>query len=104
LPFYPAYAYLGYAPKDFPAAYFKQSRILSLPIYPEMPEEAITRVADTISHFWSLECPKVIELTAKNLIDIEHRTSVLSDNKTTTVNGYRCCRQVDQLPMPTATG
>src|SRR5204863_5488 len=34
LPFYPAYAYLGHVPKNFPAAYFNQSRILSLPIYP----------------------------------------------------------------------
>jgi dTDP-4-amino-4,6-dideoxygalactose transaminase len=80
LPFYPAYAYLGHVPKDFPAAYFNQSRILSLPIYPEMPEEAITHVATVISHFWSSECPKVIELTPPNLIGIEHRTPVLSDN------------------------
>ncbi len=80
LPFYPAYAYLGHVPKDFPAAYFNQSRVLSLPIYPEMPEEAITHVANVISHFWSPEFPKVIELTAANLIDIEHRTPVLSDN------------------------
>jgi dTDP-4-amino-4,6-dideoxygalactose transaminase len=80
LPFYPAYAYLGHGPKDFPAAYFNQARILSLPIYPEMPEEAITHVANTISHFWSSECQKVIELTAANLIAIEHPTSVLSDN------------------------
>ena len=80
LPFYPAYAYLGHVPKNFPAAYFNQSRILSLPIYPEMPEEAITHVADVISHFWSSECPKVIELTAANLTGIEHRTRVLSDD------------------------
>jgi dTDP-4-amino-4,6-dideoxygalactose transaminase len=80
LPFYPAYAYLGHVPKNFPAAYFNQSRILSLPIYPEMPEEAITHVANVISHFWSSECPKVIELTPANLIGIEHRTPVLSDN------------------------
>jgi dTDP-4-amino-4,6-dideoxygalactose transaminase len=80
LPFCPAYAYLGHVPKNFPAAYFNQSRILSLPIYPEMPEETITHVANTISHFWSPECPKVIELTAANLIAIEHRTPVLSDN------------------------
>src|SRR6266566_5676037 len=66
LPFYPAYAYLGHAPKNFPAAYFNQSRILSLPIYPEMPEEAITHVANVISHFWSSESPKVIELTPAN--------------------------------------
>ena len=80
LPFYPAYAYLGHVPKNFPAAYFNQSRILSLPIYPEMPEEAITHVANVISHFWSSECPKVIELTAANLTGIEHRTPVLSDD------------------------
>ena len=80
LPFYPAYAYLGHVPKDFPAAYFNQSRILSLPIYPEMPEEAITHVANVISHFWSSECPKVIALTAANLTGIEHRKPVLSDN------------------------
>jgi dTDP-4-amino-4,6-dideoxygalactose transaminase len=80
LPFYPAYAYLGHVPKNFPAAYFNQSRILSLPIYPEMPEEAITHVANVISHFWNSECPKVIELTAANLTGIEHRKPVLSDN------------------------
>jgi dTDP-4-amino-4,6-dideoxygalactose transaminase len=80
LPFYPAYSHLGYVPKNFPAAYFNQSRILSLPIYPEMPAEAITHVANMISHFWSSECPEVIELTAANLIAIEHRRSVLSDN------------------------
>jgi len=80
LPFYPAYAYLGHVPKNFPAAYFNQSRILSLPIYPEMPEEAITHVAKVISQLWSSECPKVIELTAANLTSIEHRTPVLSDN------------------------
>ena len=80
LPFYPAYAYLGHVPKNFPAAYFNQSRILSLPIYPEMSEEAITHVADVISQFWSLECPKVIPLTAANLTGIKHRTPVLSDD------------------------
>jgi dTDP-4-amino-4,6-dideoxygalactose transaminase len=80
LPFYPAYAYLGHLPTDFSAAYFNQARILSLPIYPEMPEQAITHVANTISHFWSPECPKVIELTAVNLTAIEHPTSFLSDN------------------------
>ena len=80
LPFYPAYAYLGHVSKDFPAAYFNQSRILSLPIYPEMPEETITRVANTISHFWSPECPQVVELTVANLTALEHRKPVLSDN------------------------
>jgi dTDP-4-amino-4,6-dideoxygalactose transaminase len=44
LPFYPAYAYLGHGPKDFPAAYANQSRILSLPIYAEITDEAIEEV------------------------------------------------------------
>src|SRR5258705_881508 len=79
LPFYPAYAYLGHVPKDFPAAYFNQSRILSLPIYPEMAEETITHVAKTIAHFSSSESPKVIELTAANLIAIERLLRVLAD-------------------------
>jgi dTDP-4-amino-4,6-dideoxygalactose transaminase len=46
LPFYPAYAYLGQRPADFPAAYRNQSRILSLPIFPEMTDEMIEYVAD----------------------------------------------------------
>jgi dTDP-4-amino-4,6-dideoxygalactose transaminase len=46
LPFYPAYSYLGHKPTDFPAAYRNQSRILSLPIYPEMTDDMIQYVAD----------------------------------------------------------
>ena len=49
LPFYPAYAYLGHKSADFPAAYRNQSRILSLPIYPEMTDEMIEYVADQVS-------------------------------------------------------
>jgi dTDP-4-amino-4,6-dideoxygalactose transaminase len=52
LPFYPAYAYLGHVPKDFPVACFNQSRILSLPIYPEMTKEMIIRVVDCIGSFF----------------------------------------------------
>src|SRR4029453_2601435 len=81
LPFYPAYAHLGHVPTDFPVAYFNQSRILSLPIYPEMQEEAIMHVTDTISQLWSLECSKVIELAAAaTLIATENRAPVVSDN------------------------
>jgi dTDP-4-amino-4,6-dideoxygalactose transaminase len=49
LPFYPAYAYLSHTSADFPAAYRNQSRILSLPIYPEMTDEMIEYVADQVS-------------------------------------------------------
>jgi dTDP-4-amino-4,6-dideoxygalactose transaminase len=52
LPFYPAYAYLGHVPKDFPVAYANQSRILSLPIYPEMTEEAIAYVVERLVDFF----------------------------------------------------
>lgn len=36
LPFLPAYARFGHRPDDFPNAYHNQSRILSLPVFPEM--------------------------------------------------------------------
>ena len=52
LPFYPAYAYLGHKPADFPVAYAHQSRILSLPIYPEMTDEMIAYVAEKIAAFF----------------------------------------------------
>lgn len=53
LPFYPAYAYLGHTPADFPVAYANQSRILSLPIYPEMTDEIVGYVADQIKAFFA---------------------------------------------------
>jgi dTDP-4-amino-4,6-dideoxygalactose transaminase len=55
LPFYPAYAYLGHVPKDFPAAYFNQSRVLSLPIYPEISDEMIRYAVECIASFFSYE-------------------------------------------------
>jgi dTDP-4-amino-4,6-dideoxygalactose transaminase len=53
LPFYPAYGYLGHTPEDFPVAYRNQSRILSLPIYPEMPLEMIEYVVNQIRGFFA---------------------------------------------------
>ena len=53
LPFYPAYAYLGHAPKDFPVAYANQSRILSLPIFPEMTDEMVDCVVNEIRAFFA---------------------------------------------------
>lgn len=52
LPFYPAYAYLGHRPEDFPVAYRNQSRILSLPIYPEMPAGMQRHVTHEIQRFF----------------------------------------------------
>ena len=51
LPFVPAYARLGHTPADFPNAYRDQSRILSLPIFPEMTLAQIEVVVDAIEGF-----------------------------------------------------
>jgi len=53
LPFYPAYAYLGHKPADFPVAYANQSRILSLPIFPEMTAAMTGFVAEQIKKFFN---------------------------------------------------
>ena len=52
LPNLPAYHYLGHTPTDFPVANRLQSEILSLPMYPELSEEMIQQVADTIKAFY----------------------------------------------------
>lgn len=52
LPFYPAYDYLGHTPADFPVAYEHQSRILSLPIFPEMTKEQVDCVSCKIRDFY----------------------------------------------------
>ena len=52
LPFLPAYAYLHHTPEQFPSAYANQSRILSLPIFPEISDEAIAYVAEQISNYF----------------------------------------------------
>src|SRR5262245_4482118 len=52
LPFYPAYAYLEHPPEDFPVAYRNQSRILSLPLYPEMSPEMVDYVVDQARGFF----------------------------------------------------
>lgn len=54
LPFYPAYAHLGHTREEFPVAYAHQSRILSLPIYPEISDEAIAKVASQIINAFKL--------------------------------------------------
>jgi dTDP-4-amino-4,6-dideoxygalactose transaminase len=53
LPFYPAYAYLGHKNADFPVAFANQSRILSLPIYPEITDAMIRYVADSVKNFFT---------------------------------------------------
>jgi dTDP-4-amino-4,6-dideoxygalactose transaminase len=52
LPFLPAYKRFNHQHDDFPVAYYHQSRILSLPIFPEMQEEDILRVVNSIKNFY----------------------------------------------------
>jgi dTDP-4-amino-4,6-dideoxygalactose transaminase len=72
LPFYPAYIYLEHIPEDFPVAYFNQSRILSLPIYPEMTKDMITRVVECIGNFFG-EFAEPDSLPTKVIQFAEHR-------------------------------
>ena len=51
LPFLPAYERLGHRPEDFPRAYAMQSRILSLPMFAEISEAQIARVAESVGRF-----------------------------------------------------
>lgn len=47
-----AYSYLGYKEGDFPVAEKLANEILSLPMYPELTENQIDYVCDTISEFF----------------------------------------------------
>lgn len=51
LPFLPAYSHFRHAPSDFPVAHGHQSRILSLPIFPEMTNEQINQISSHINTF-----------------------------------------------------
>jgi dTDP-4-amino-4,6-dideoxygalactose transaminase len=51
LPLLPAYAYLRHKADDFPMAHANQSRILSLPIYPEMTPQMIEYVVRSTVNF-----------------------------------------------------
>jgi dTDP-4-amino-4,6-dideoxygalactose transaminase len=53
LPYYPAYARFNSLPGDFPNAFNNQSKILSLPIYPEMNESDVTFVVEKIREFFN---------------------------------------------------
>ncbi|HYL79005.1 MAG TPA: DegT/DnrJ/EryC1/StrS family aminotransferase [Bryobacteraceae bacterium] len=58
----PAHADLGYKRGDFPVAEQVATRVLSLPMYPEMDAEAPARVAAAISHLPGFrKRPKVVQ-------------------------------------------
>lgn len=52
LPFLKAYEYLHHRPEDFPVTFQYQHEVLSLPMYPEMTDEAARHVAGTIRAFY----------------------------------------------------
>ena len=51
MPLMPCYAHLGHNPEDFPVAYQATQRILSLPMYGELSNEQIERVATLIQNY-----------------------------------------------------
>lgn len=51
LPFVPAYKRLGHKPADFPVAAQHQSRILSLPLFPEITDAQMECVAQALREF-----------------------------------------------------
>ena len=51
LPFLPAYSRFGHTAEDFPNAFSHQSRILSLPIFPELNDQKMNRVVTLIAEF-----------------------------------------------------
>lgn len=53
LPFLEAYHALHHQPADFPVAHGNQSRILSLPLYPEMTDDMVESVAEQIRAFFA---------------------------------------------------
>lgn len=48
----PAYAHLGFGPGDLPVTERLAATILSLPIYPEMPAEHLSRTVDAVRGFF----------------------------------------------------
>jgi len=51
LPFLKAYNYLGHKPDDFPVAHKYQFEIISLPMFPELTQDQIEYVVETIKAF-----------------------------------------------------
>lgn len=51
LPFLPAYARFGHQAGDFPVAHRHQTRVLSLPLFPEMSPSQLERVAEALRHY-----------------------------------------------------
>lgn len=48
----PAYAHLGYGPSSLPATEAAAARVLSLPMYPDLPEAAVNTVAAAVRSYF----------------------------------------------------
>lgn len=57
LPLMPAYRHLNHKPSDFPKASVCQGQIISLPMYPELSEDPIRFVAESIKEFYGYQRP-----------------------------------------------
>lgn len=53
LPLLKAYEYMQHKPDDFPVSAALSARILSLPLYPELTDETIGYIADTVKAFYA---------------------------------------------------
>lgn len=51
LPFLPAYTYFGGTEAMYPNAHYNQSRILSIPIYPELEQDQMDHIVDSLNSF-----------------------------------------------------
>lgn len=56
LPFLQAYGRFGHKPEDFPVAHRSQSRIVSLPLFPEMSDEQVNSVSEAIKSLKGQPC------------------------------------------------
>jgi dTDP-4-amino-4,6-dideoxygalactose transaminase len=54
----PVYAALGHKPGDFPHAEHAAKEVISLPMYPELRSEQITRIAEAVAEFVTAEEPR----------------------------------------------
>jgi dTDP-4-amino-4,6-dideoxygalactose transaminase len=53
LPFVEAYRNRNHAKEDFPVAYQASQRVVTLPIFPELTEEQVDRVAQAVRGFFA---------------------------------------------------
>lgn len=52
LPFMPCYKHFGHSAEDFPRSFQNQSRLLTLPVYPDMSQKQAKYVADCVNNFY----------------------------------------------------